>query len=382
MSDAAHDTSTTLAEGALKWAIFLASIGWVVYLCVRILSPFLNVIAWASLLAITFHPLHLYLARKTGHPSLSALITSALVAVAFVIPLLLVAGLAINQFLALGESFQRTFTEDGGVVPTTALGQVNEWVTRRLGLDATAIVLWARQHATELTRMAAQYAVAIATSVTSALVSFVFIIFAMFLMFRDGERIIAGIPGLLPFERTQSEALLLRMREVIYGGVYGVVMIGLIQGVLCAGVFWALGIPSPALWGMVTVLASALPIVGAAAIWVPGAMYLLVTGAWAQAAILVATGTLLISAVDNFLRPKLVGHRVGVSELVVFFGVLGGLQVFGVPGIVLGPVVFALAASLISAVKGTSPPVGTTAPSVRAAAPPVPDSSAVNTRTA
>jgi predicted PurR-regulated permease PerM len=120
---------------------------------------------------------------------------------------------------------------------------------------------------------------------------------------------------------------------------------------------------------MVTVLTSALPIVGAAAIWVPGALYLVVTGAWAQAAVLVATGTLLISAVDNFLRPRLVGHRVGVSELVVFFGVLGGLQVFGVPGIVLGPVVFALAASLVSVVRGTPPPV-------RTPTPPVPDASA------
>jgi predicted PurR-regulated permease PerM len=120
--------------------------------------------------------------------------------------------------------------------------------------------------------------------------------------------------------------------------------------------FWALGVPSPALWGMVTVLTSALPIVGAAAVWLPGTVYLLLTGAWVPAAILAASGTFVISGVDNFLRPKLVGGRVGLSELVVFVGVLGGLQVFGVLGIVLGPVVFALAASLIDVLRNTTPP--------------------------
>ena len=347
-------------ERALQWAAFLAVIAWVTYLCLRILSPFLNVIAWSSVLAITFHPFHQYLARKTGHAAFSALIASALVAVAFVIPLLFVAGLAIDQFLALGESFQRTFTSDGGVDPTTTWGQAYEWLTRRLGIDASAITVWVRQHATELTRVAAQYAVAIATSVTGALVSFVFIIFAMFLLFRDGERMIALIPGLLPFERTQSEALLLRIRDVVYGGVYGVVMIGLIQGALCGGMFWALGVPSPALWGMVTVLTSALPVVGAATVWIPGTFYLLLTGAWAQAAILAVWGTLVISGADNFLRPRLVGGRAGLSELVVFFGVLGGLQVFGVLGIVLGPVVFALAASLFNVLRNTTPPTPST----------------------
>jgi predicted PurR-regulated permease PerM len=353
--DASHDASP-LTERALKWAAFLAATGVVIYVCLRILSPVLNVIAWSSVLAITFHPFFRYLARRTGHAAVSALMASALVAVAFVIPLLFVAALAIDQFLALEESFQRTFTADGGVDLTTTWGQVYDWLSRRLGIDASAIAVWARQHATELTRMAAQYAVVIATSVTGALVSFVFIIFSMFLMFRDGERMIAQIPSLLPFERTQSEALLLRIRDVIYGGVYGVVMIGLIQGVLCGAMFWALGIPSPALWGMVTVLTSALPIVGAAAVWVPGTLYLLLTGAWAQAAILAASGTIVISGVDNFLRPKLVGGRVGLSELVVFVGVLGGLQLFGVLGMVLGPVVFALAASLVDVLKRTAPP--------------------------
>jgi predicted PurR-regulated permease PerM len=178
-------------------------------------------------------------------------------------------------------------------------------------------------------------------------VSVVFVIFAMFLLFRDGDRIVARIPDLLPFERARSEALLARVRDVIYGSVYGGVVIAVVQGALCGGIFWILGIPSAALWGMVTVVTSVLPVVGAAGVWAPGAVYLAATGHWTRAIILAVFGTAVISTVDNFLRPRLVGDRVGLSELVMFFSLLGGLQVFGVLGIVLGPVLFAIAGAIL-----------------------------------
>jgi predicted PurR-regulated permease PerM len=332
-------------QRALKWTVFLGATAVVVYLCLRIVSPFLNVIAWSSVLAITFYPLHAFLVRATGRVSLSALICSALVVIAFVIPLLFMVGLAIDQSLALGKSVQQTLTD----APTTAtpLEEAYRWLSRRLGLDAAAVSTWLQQHASEVASAVAEYSIVVAASVTGAVVSFVFIIFAMFLLFRDGDRIVAAIPELLPFERSRSEALLLRIRDVIYGGVYGVVVIALIQGALCGGMFWLLGIPSAALWGMVTVLTSVLPLVGSAVVWVPGTVYLIVNGQWPQAIVLAGWGAIVISSVDNFLRPRLVGGRVGLSEVLMFFALLGGLQVFGVLGIVLGPVLFAIAASIV-----------------------------------
>jgi predicted PurR-regulated permease PerM len=345
-----------VTQRALRWAIFLGATALVVYLCLRILSPLVNVIAWSTVLAVTFHPVHEYVMRKTGRASVSALVTSALVVVAFVIPFTIVAGLAIDQFLALGNSLQETFGEEGRVDTTTPFGQAYQWLTQRLGVDANAILAWLRQHASELARLAAEYTVTLAASVTGAVVSFVFIIFTMFLLFRDGSGIIAAIPGYLPFERTQSEALLARIGDVVHGTVYGVVVIALIQGALCGGMFWILDIPSAALWGMVTVLTSVLPLVGAAGVWVPDALYLAATGRWPQAIVLAVWGTFVISAVDNFLRPRLVGDRVGLSELVTFFALLGGLRVFGMLGIVLGPLVFAIAASIVDVLRGEAPP--------------------------
>jgi predicted PurR-regulated permease PerM len=204
----------------------------------------------------------------------------------------------------------------------------------------------------------AGYTLAAVQNVAGAVVSFVFVIFAMFLLFRDGDQIVARIPDLLPFERARSEALLTRVRDVIYGSMYGVVVIAVVQGALCGGIFWILGIPSAALWGMVTVVTSVLPVVGAAGVWAPGAVYLAATGHWPRAIILAVFGAAVISTVDNFLRPRLVGGHVGVSELVMFFSLLGGLQVFGVLGIVLGPVLFAIAGAILDVLSDETAPSG------------------------
>jgi predicted PurR-regulated permease PerM len=160
------------------------------------------------------------------------------------------------------------------------------------------------------------------------------------------------IPDLLPLERSQSEGLLRRVRDVIDGSIYGVLVVALIQGGLGGLTFWILGIPSPVLWGLVMAVASMIPLLGTASVWVPGALYLLLTGSWGKAIILAAFGGLVISSIDNFLRPKLVGDRIRLSELVMFFSVLGGLQLFGVLGIVVGPVIFAIAGSLSDTLRG------------------------------
>jgi predicted PurR-regulated permease PerM len=192
-----------------------------------------------------------------------------------------------------------------------------------------------------------------AAGVGSALLSFAFTVFGTFLMLRHGEKLVAAIPDLLPFERTRSEALLLRIREVVYASVNGIATIATIQGVLCGGMFWLLGVPAAALWGLVTVFASMVPFVGTAGVWVPGTIYLLMTGAWPQAIVLAVWGAAVVSSVDNFLRPRLVAGRVRLSGVAMFVAMLGGLQAFGVLGIVLGPVIFATAAGILDVLRET-----------------------------
>jgi len=344
MLDGSPDGSTRRGR-AVQWTIFLGATAAAVYLCLLILRPFFTVIAWSVVLAIAFYPVHRRLERRTGRLSLSAFITSTLVVLAVVVPLVLIAGIAVNQLQALGDSLHEAFSDQGGAAGRAAAAFTS--LTRRLGLGDDAIRAWASQHAGELARGAGQYTLSIAATLTGAIVSFFFMVFAMFLLLRDGAGMVARIPDLLPIERAQTEALFLRIRTVVYGSVYGILVIAAIQGALCAGMFKVLGIPSAALWGMVTMFASVLPLVGTAAVWIPGALYLALEGQWTQSIVLAIWGAAVVSSVDNVLRPRLVGDRVGLSELATFFALLGGLRVFGVLGIVLGPVIFATAGALI-----------------------------------
>src|SRR5581483_4730993 len=155
--------------------------------------------------------------------------------------------------------------------------------------------------------------------VAAAVVKFFFIIFTMYYLFRDGERISGALREVIPLEREQSQHIFDRTREVIHASVYGVLVIAAIQGTLA----------------------------GSFLVWVPAAIFLAAGGHWAKALILAAWGMLVISTIDNFLRPKLVGKKTRLHELMIFFSVLCGVQVFGVLGLILGPVVVAITLALL-----------------------------------
>lgn len=343
-------------QRAVRWAILLGAAALVVYLCAEILRPFFNVIAWSSVFAISFYPIHQWLVTRTGRPSLSALVSSVLVVFTILIPLLFITVLAVNQFLSLKDYLDQTFASGFDLKALAPLRRGAEWLIRRVGLDPARIMATVGDYAGTIGGVAAGYSLAFATNITGAIVSFFFVIFTLFFLFRDGTHIARSIPDFLPFDRPQSERLLSRIRDVIYASVYGVVVIAAIQGLLIGLSFTVLGIPSAALWGVVTLFTSVIPLLGAGAVWVPGAVYLLLVGHWVQAILLTAWGAIIISSVDNFLRPKLVGGRVGLNELVMFFAVLGGLQLFGILGLVIGPVVFAVAGSILEALSDAEAP--------------------------
>src|SRR6185369_3540827 len=153
-----------------------------------------------------------------------------------------------------------------------------------------------------------------------------------------------------------------RTQDVIAATVYGVLAIAAFQGVLGTFIFWALGLPSPLLWGVVMFFLCMIPMAGAFLVWAPAAVYLALTGAYLKAGILVAWGILVIGSIDNVLSPRLVGSRARLHELLIFFGVLGGLQVFGVLGLVLGPVMVAVTLALIEMVRQAGQPPSETLP--------------------
>ena len=349
----AADRSTHFQRG-LKWAFLLAAAGFVAWLCAAILRPFANVIAWASILAILCYPLHQRLVQRTGRVALSALITSVLTVLACVLPLLAAGGIAASELVTLGQSLPAALPT--GTEPLVRAVDFLSQLAARVGFSEASVRQWIEPQLGELARRGGQYAVIVATGLFDAVVSSALVIFAMFLLLRDGKGLVGVIADFLPFERSRNDALLVRIKDVVQASIYGVVVIAVVQGALCGIMFAIVGIPAAALWGMVTVFVSVLPVVGAFGVWGPGTLYLALNGEWTRAIVLAVWGTFVVSGVDNVLRPRLVAGRAGLSELVMFFALLGGLRVFGPVGIVLGPVAFATAAAIVEAVRDSRTP--------------------------
>ena len=192
--------------------------------------------------------------------------------------------------------------------------------------------------------------------IVNALVQTLLVVFTMFYFFRDADSLRRAIYDIVPLEYEQSNDIVMRTREVIGATIYGVLAISAIQGTLGFLIFSLLGLPSPLLWGVVMFLMSMIPMAGAFIVWVPAALYLLLTGSYIKAMLLAAWGVVVIGSIDNFLSPRLVGRRARLHELLIFFSVLGGLQVFGVLGLVLGPVLAAITLALIEVVRQANRP--------------------------
>jgi predicted PurR-regulated permease PerM len=167
-------------------------------------------------------------------------------------------------------------------------------------------------------------------------------LYVLFFLFRDGPRIGHDIRLSLPFSPAVSDALIARFAEVVRATVKGNVIIATLQGTIGGVTFWLLGIPGALVWGAIMVFLSLLPAIGAALVWAPWALYLVLSGNWLSGGILVVVGVAVIGLVDNLLRPPLVGNASRLPDYVVLVSTLGGLALFGINGFVIGPLIAAL----------------------------------------
>lgn len=316
------------------------------YLCWLMLQPFVNVLAWAIVLVVVFHPVHQRLLARTQRPATSAALSSLLVIFVILAPLALISLMLFNQVAGAAQGLQANIS--GLLDPNSPVtGPALRWIGQYVDIEQFRAQEFILERLKGMGGAIAGRTLGFVGGVVGVVVQVFFVIFTMYYLFRDGDRIARSLPDVLPLERSQSELILERTRSVISASLYGVLVIAIIQGTLGGLAFWALGIPSAIVWAVVMTFLSMIPMAGSFMVWVPAAIYLAATGHWGKALILVLWGALVIGTVDNFLRPKLVGEKTKLHELFIFFSVLGGLHVFGVVGIVLGPVVLAITLALL-----------------------------------
>jgi predicted PurR-regulated permease PerM len=184
---------------------------------------------------------------------------------------------------------------------------------------------------------------------------FFFTLLSLYYLFKDGNRFFNGLKEIIPLPFKERDLLIQRFKDMIYATIYGGILIALIQGILGGLSFWILGLPSPILWGTAMALLSFIPIGGTAFIWGPAGILLLIGGAILKGIILLGLGVFVISMVDNLLRPFFISSRTKIHPLLLFFAVLGGIQAFGLIGVVAGPLVTTLFLALIEIyIQGTN----------------------------
>jgi predicted PurR-regulated permease PerM len=337
----------------LATAFFFALLILLLYGAFLILTPFLTAITWAVILAILVYPLYAWLLQRLrGRANIAA------ITVIVVITLLVIApGIELVRFLAdeavsLVQSVRSLLDEEGkqDLLAKPWVQQILSWWKMvSLGLVDFKIN-WKEllvQGAQSSSTFLVTQVKGIAQNVLAFTINFIVALFALFFFLRDGADYLNRLQRLLPMDREHQERLLSNIVDAVTAVVHGSLVVAMVQGLLAGLAYWVLGVPFAALWGVATAFAALLPIGGSTLVTVPATIYLFLQGENIRGVILLVWSLGIVGGVDNVLKPLLIGNRLGVPVLFLFFGILGGLALFGPVGLILGPALFALLRALL-----------------------------------
>jgi predicted PurR-regulated permease PerM len=309
-----------------------------------ILWPFYEAVLWATVLAIVFAPLYRRLSTSMGQRhSLAALATVLIIVTMVILPLTLIAASLVQEATSLyqriqsGElDFGRFFQEFLDALPTWATDLLN-----RFGLtNLSAIHERLSAALAQGSKYLAAQALSIGRGTANFIITLLLMLYLLFFFLRDGGELSRRIKNAIPLREGQHRALFSKFTIVTRAMFRGNLLVAAVQGALGGLIFWVLGIHAAVLWAVAFL--SLLPAVGAAAVWLPVAIYFLATGAVWEGLVLIAYGAFVIGLVDNLLRPYLVGKETKMPDYVVLISTLGGIAIFGLDGLVIGPVIAAM----------------------------------------
>jgi len=319
-------------------ALFLVScvlLGWLLW-------PFISVIVLAIVITGVFNPVYRMLHRKLN-ATLSSLITCVIIFFVLFVPISAFVGILANEaydlYLTARDAVVNNpiqeFLENSKIVD-----KINGILTN-FGLKITGDEL--NRGVTELGRTVGlflyQQARSMTANIVNLLVNFFFMLLIVFYLLIDSQRLVSFIVGLSPLPDDQDEKLIQKFKDMAGAILIGNGLGGLIQGTLGGIVFAFFGFRSPFLWGVIMALLAFLPIVGVGAVFLPAALYLILQGRLAAGIFFIVFYIVLSGGIEYLFKPKLVGTRVQMHTLLVFLSIIGGLKLFGILGIIYGPLV-------------------------------------------
>jgi predicted PurR-regulated permease PerM len=371
-------------SGRLAQAVFYGTVLLVAWIVWKVVQPFVLEIGWAVVLAICLNPIRLRVEPRLGRTKTAlALVLGVLVLV--VVPAVFVGHTLYDSGESGVDYVQRKLADEGG--PGGLFHRLWEWVQARAPFlpDEQTVISDLSHRLGQVVTFAASQAGRILASVLTFLFSLCIMLSILFFLLRDASGFEGTLRRVMPFEPEQNDRFVRIATELVSASVTATLLIAAVQGIVGGFVFWLLGVKGAGLWGLIMAILSFLPLVGAALVWGPVALWLAVSGHLVKGIVLGLVGILILGNVDNVVRPLLLAGKSKVNTLVLIISLTGGVSAFGFIGIVLGPLAAVLLEAILESYYAPRPtevvtasaeavPAGTAPPEVTAAkaAPPEP----------
>ena len=340
--------NTTRNRAALIFLLGLTTVA--LYLCYLLVAPFLKPLIFSIVFAVLFYPLHARIGHRIRSRNIAAVLSTSAVIV-----LITSVSLFLGQTLLSG--LQEIYQSLSGPAESKerlslfivqlvdrAVALASRYVSIPVADLQKAILSQAEKAVAGLIAMSA----GALGNITSLALDAFLVFFILFFLFRDGKSMLRRGAVILPLKPDQARRLLTCVKDTLNAIAYGTIAMAAIQGTLTGLAFWFLGLTSPVVWGVVATLCALLPIIGTTFVLLPAIGMLIFSGHWIKGLILLVWAVAVVHPVDNVLRPYLIGERVKLSTLYVFFALLGGLTTFGALGVFIGPLILALTVALFT----------------------------------
>lgn len=326
------------------------------YFAFRIFQTFLLSISLALILVTLCYPVFSWTSSKLkGNRSWAALLTCIWVTAAIILPVALLLILLMGQIGAVYQQGQE-YLEDGGfqdivdLQDSPYLKPAMDWISPYVDWESLDIVGSVTAGFQQVGLFFLRQSTNILQGVFSVIANFLIMMVTMFFLFRDGSSLMEEVKILTPLSSRYEQAIIDKFQEVAKATVLGTLLTALAQGVAGGLLFWMVGISNALFWGFLMGVFSLLPIVGTGIIWGPWGLYLLIAISPVQGIILIVGG-FLVAFIDNVLRPLLIEGKVKMHTLLVFMSLLGGINYFGIEGVIFGPIIVALGLTLLELYK-------------------------------
>lgn len=336
----------TMSFAHIQKFVFFGLLFSTTILFLYMLGGYLVTVLWAVVIALVFYPVYEYLKKVfKGRASAAALSTVLLVVLVVLIPLISVGGMVVSESLALYD----TLTQNDGNSDSPGLLARVSTVTSYLepyGISQSNVENRLRDWVASLSQVVATSLVAFSQYTLSFLIEVMIMLYLLFFFLRDGTKISQLMRHYIPLGDDYERLLISRFSDTTQAVIKGTILISVLQGIIGGVLFGLVGIPNPVLWGATMGVLAIIPLIGTSVIWLPAAIILMVTGSFWSGLIILLVGALVISSVDNFLRPILVGRSTKMPDSLVLLSTIGGIATFGVSGFIIGPIIAALFLSL------------------------------------